>query len=121
MKFYYNGKLIRTSKSHVYTYAVINGENCVACSSTFEGAKKVVYSELSHCERGIQTCLNMKNAIEKGDAGFWDVSERKKLWIKIDKSYKYHTIESADRNIKYYKNRIEEVNLNWKVVELEAR
>ena len=121
MKFYYNNKLMRTSKNHVYTHAVIDGENCVACSSTFEGAKKVVYSELSRCERGIQSYQNMKDALEKGATGFWDVLERKKMWVKIDKSYKYHTVESANSNIKYYKDRIDYVNAHWMVVELEAR
>lgn len=35
MKFYYNGKLVRTSKTHEYKYALINIEtgHCYACGA----------------------------------------------------------------------------------------
>ena len=121
MKFYYNGKLMRTSKNHVYTHAVVANGNCLSCSSTFEGAKKVIYSEISHYERVIQTELNKKDALEKGLAGYWDVSEKKKYWMKIEKDNERYTVEWADNAIKCFQDRIEEINLTWQVVELEAR
>lgn len=46
MKFYYKGKLIRTSKTHHYTHAIIyNREDgtfaCHGCSATEQGAEKL--------------------------------------------------------------------------------
>lgn len=40
MKFYYNDKLIRTSQTHVYKFAVLHGDRCLGCSTTREGALK---------------------------------------------------------------------------------
>ena len=43
MKFYYNGNLIRTSKTHVYTHAVLKPDGKpFACSSSLDGAKKAI-------------------------------------------------------------------------------
>lgn len=45
MKFYYNGQLIRTSKTHHYTHACVEisekGIRCIGCSSTKQGAERV--------------------------------------------------------------------------------
>ena len=46
MKFYYNGQLLRTSKNHHYTHAVIartdEGIFCHGCSSSEQGAEKLM-------------------------------------------------------------------------------
>lgn len=55
MKFYYNGKLVRSSKTREYKYAVVretaDGKIVVwGCSSTREGAEKMyrdMYARLS--------------------------------------------------------------------------
>lgn len=39
MKYYYNGKLVRTSKSSTYKYAVMLGDGCKGCYSKIEGAR----------------------------------------------------------------------------------
>lgn len=39
MRFYFNGKLVRTSKTHEYNYAAFSGEKLIACSETREGAE----------------------------------------------------------------------------------
>lgn len=39
MKYYYNGKLVRTSKSGTYKYAVMLGDACKGCYSKVEGAR----------------------------------------------------------------------------------
>lgn len=120
MKFYYNGKLVRTSKNHVYTHAVINENGgCIACSSTRKGAEQVISSEISYNERRLQTQLNKKKAIEEGAAGYWDVSERKHYWEKF-RGKDYQTLEYAEEQIEWYKKQIEVVR-SWKVVELEAK
>jgi hypothetical protein len=40
MKFFYNGKQIRTSTSHVYRYAFMYGDSCVSCHETYGAAEK---------------------------------------------------------------------------------
>lgn len=41
MKFYYNGKLIRTSRTHEYNFAAISPTGkCLTCSATYEGCAK---------------------------------------------------------------------------------
>lgn len=54
MKFYYNDKLVRTSKTHEYKYAVINKQitksNPVkSCSTTYEGCVKYIEKMISDC------------------------------------------------------------------------
>lgn len=61
MKFYYKGKLIRTSKTHNYTHAVVrekeNGEiGLWGCSSTYEGAVKA----LNQANRAYPSSANFK-------------------------------------------------------------
>ena len=52
MKVYYNGKQVRTSKTHNYTHAVIdlNGK-AISCHSTKEAAEKQIRSKLSSNEQ----------------------------------------------------------------------
>lgn len=47
MKFYYKGQLMRTSKNHHYTHAVIRHNEdgtitCMGCSSSEQGAEKIM-------------------------------------------------------------------------------
>ena len=47
MKFYYNGQLMRTSKTHHYTHAIIRHNDdesitCMGCSSSKQGAEKLM-------------------------------------------------------------------------------
>lgn len=49
MKFYYNGQLMRTSKTHNYTHAVIAHHDdgtisCIACSASRELAEKALHN-----------------------------------------------------------------------------
>ena len=50
MKFYYQGQLIRTSKTHHYTHAVIkrteNGWIPYGCSSSYKGAEKMMMNSI---------------------------------------------------------------------------
>ena len=39
MKYYYNGKLVRSSKNSSYKYAVMLGGFCKSCSSSLDGAR----------------------------------------------------------------------------------
>ena len=49
MKFYYNGKMIRTSKNHIYTHAVINKETgaLIGCRKSLELAEAIKTGEIN--------------------------------------------------------------------------
>lgn len=56
MKFYYNGQLLRTSKTHDYTHAVIREDEeghyrLWGCASTYSGAAKAL-NEANRAYRG---------------------------------------------------------------------
>ena len=117
MKFYYNGKLIRTSKNHVYTYAVLTpGGKTFACSSSLEGAKKAVQREISLCETIRNNYRNAIKAIEAGQS-YYFAKESGQNWRKrlngetVADFEKY--ISQVESNIAYYKAH--------QIVELEAR
>lgn len=60
MKFYYNGKLVRTSKSHEYRYAVMHGDKCIGCSATRDGALKTAYALVS-AKKNLAVCESVLN------------------------------------------------------------
>ena len=108
MKFYYNGKLIRTSKTHEYKYAVLHGDKCLGCSATREGALKTAYA-LANAKKSLALYESVLNGTY------------------IRKSRNHYTAEQIIRNaggvegikreIEGYKAYISECVL----VELEAR
>ena len=108
MKFYYNGQLVRTSKTHQYKYALINTETgkCYACGAD----RKNPEAELRYRSANLVTY----RAVRDGQYRQKD---------------KYHcTAEQIRKNAeKYYgslENAIaeqEEYVANLKIVELEAR
>ena len=59
MKFYFNGRLVRTSKTREYNYAAFSGDNLIACSVTREGAENCVI--LSECRA---TLRRMEGVLE---------------------------------------------------------
>lgn len=121
MKFYYNGKLVRTSKTHEYTHAVIDMSDgslkgCRACK---ENAEALIKSEIAQYEKWI---AEKKKAIEaiKSGRNYYITKERGRSYkIKIDQPYQ--TIEWYENGIKGNSMGIEKIKSNWQVVELEAR
>lgn len=117
MKYYYNGKLMRTSKNHHYTHAVINpdGDRLIGCCSRLDLAVKLRQSYISECETSIENFKRAIKALEAGKNKYWckcgnrDVLE--KTYYTIDEYKKY--IENSEKKIAYRKN--------FKVVELEER
>jgi hypothetical protein len=120
MKFYYNGKLIRTSKTHIYKYAVINiaRDKCVACSATKEGAQATINSRLAEYERGIKNQTSIIKALEKGAKYCTYIDGKRTITLKLEAR---HTIEKAKEWLGYYTKDYEYVKENYKLVELEAR
>ena len=67
MKFYYNGKLMRTSKTREYHFAVLNTNGtCNSCHSTREAAEKEWRRPIAAHETAIEEDLQCIKALERG-------------------------------------------------------
>ena len=119
MKFYYNGKLVRTSKTRDYKYAIIwpDGE-CTSCHGTLESAKKEYRRYIAEAEGCIEEAKQIIQAIRKGRTYFdykvcrrW--SRMKLIGEKASEEYWEEFIASKNK-------RIEELEAR-RIVELEDR
>lgn len=121
MKFYYNGKLVRTSKNHEYTHAVIDITNnaCVGCRVGADKAEAIIRGEISATERSIANCKTAIKALENGKSGFHAKEGRGRTWY--HKFTTSDTVEKYNRSIEQLKGYIDRINATWQVVELEAR
>lgn len=120
MKFYYNGQLVRTSKNHIYTHAVINAKNnaCMGCRASKDSAEAIISTEVAQYEKRIANYESAIKALESGRSGYYAKEGR----------HTYYERFSADRTVEKYTEWIEmnrayidNVKANWQVVELEAR
>ena len=121
MKFYYNGKKIRESKTHEYKYATIatnRDDKVLTCSATRDGAQAFINRYICERESEIKTCENILRAIETGAKSFYAVYGRKTEYCKIRE---WHTVEDTRERIEECKRAIENIKTCWKIVELEAR
>lgn len=124
MKFYYNGKLIRTSQNHNYTHAVIDTERnnaLIGCRASKDTAESVISGEINRLERSLKNHEAIKKALENGKPGFYGKDGRRTYWVRFSENESYYTLESVERWMICDKKEIEYVKNNWKVVELEAR
>ncbi len=120
MKFYYEDKLIRTSKTHVYTHALIGQSGkAITCSATREGCEKELLRRLHNIERSL---MNHENALKAQAAGKkqvrWWFDGRTSYYVKlcdIDNLDKFEEYIIADKEI------IRIIMHEWKIIELEAR
>lgn len=100
MKFYYDGKLMRTSRTHYYNYGVyrITDEKCISCSGTRLGAEKALNQKLSNTRKNIKFYNDwLDGKVNKSKYDYTDEEIQRFL-------------ESSERAVKSYK-----------IVELEAR
>ena len=121
MRYYYNGQLIRTSKTHQYSFACISISEdgkyiCKGCSSTKAGAEKVKNEVLARFEKGIYSAEASIEAIKAGKKGYYN---RKHEWIPFSTMGYGITIEENESIIEYNRAKLEEVK-KWQIVELEA-
>ena len=121
MKFYYKEQLIRTSKTHTYTHAAINEVDgkiyCKGCSTSEEGARKIIAKEMSEATRNLENAESAIKAIEAGKDGYFYNEGRKKSYVKFNKEL---TVEFYKQRIEWSKKSIEAIS-KWQIVELEAR
>ena len=55
MRFYYNGQLVRTSKTHHYTHAILLDDGKAAtCSTTRKGCEDWIARLVNESRRGIE-------------------------------------------------------------------
>lgn len=120
MKFYYNGKLIRTSKNHIYTHAVINNTTgaLIGCRKSLELAEAIKTGEINRYYHAIAEQEAAIKALKAGKKGIW-LKDGRHSWYKefTDK----HTVEYFEECIESLKRSIEYFSENWEIVELEAR
>lgn len=108
MKFYYNGKLVRTSKTHEYKYALINTETekARACSKDLKG----VHAELAYLRKGLDVYLAVQNGTyRQKDRGCYTAKQIEENAIRW-----YGSLQAAIDNEKAFLAK-------YKIVELEAR
>ena len=121
MKFYYNDKLIRTSKTHHYTHAIINIANnnsCYMCSATKEGCEREKRRLINHEYSNIEYDKAAIKALEAGKSGIWSKISGRSYFHKFDESdtIEYYTnwIASHEAMIDHYRNHLI-------IVEIEER
>ena len=120
MKYYYNGNLIRTSKTHAYTHAVIDISTMkvIGCRNSLENAETLRTSEINTIIRWIENYKNKLKCFKDGKSKYgW--KEGRKTWYTSFKST--DTEESILEAIKMNEEFLETVKKNYKVVELETQ
>lgn len=120
MKFYYNGELIRTSKNHEYTHAVIDVRNngCYGCRTSAKAAQAIIDTHIRNCDEEINNCMVAVKALKAGKSGYIAQVGRNKyphIFAKDD------TVESYMEWIEDRIARKHELQDNLIVVELEQR
>lgn len=121
-KFYYNGKLIRTSENHIYTHALINGVGkVVTCSATFDGCLKEKNRRISQVRQMIANLESKKKALQMGKAGYYVKDGRHTYYERFDPTLKCDTLDGIDENLNWYNERIDFLRDNDIIVELEMR
>lgn len=116
MKFYYNDKLIRTSKTHEYKFAAMLDGKCLKCSATREGAQAEITRSLNEQQSRIDFEKKILEAIERGETR---VRAKNGPWVKLDPEW--HTPENMLERIEKHKERMAYIREHAEVVELEAR
>ena len=118
MKYYYGGKLVRTS-DHVYTHAVLDTTSgkVVACRNGADKAEAARVAELSLCRGDIKYYEEMIKAMKKGREYFIYTIGRATEKAKIAEDM---TVEKAEQRIEELKAWIEKRLSELAVVPLEA-
>lgn len=104
MKFYYNGKKVRESKTHEYKYAIVleQGDNVkvFACAGTRENALKRLQSEINYQKECAESNLR------------WGKNPENYKW-----AVEYYGTYNPEEDYKKHIDKIKQI----KIVELEAR
>lgn len=117
MKYFYEGKLVRTS-THVYTHAVLDDEGkCVACRNGLEAALKAKEAEKSFFKTIIRDSNEAIKALKAGRKGYFYKMGRSQYFCKFTAE---NTLERYQTSIANAEAQIARID-TYQVVELEAR
>lgn len=116
MKFYYEGQLVRTSKTHAYKYAAMLDGKCLKCSATKEGAQAEITRLANSFSGNVEFYEAALQALEKGRDM---VRTARSGWVKLDASW--YTPENLQRWKADAAEHLAYLRANAKVVALEAR
>lgn len=123
MKFYYNGVLVRTSKGHNYTHAVIGNLKADGkyelwgCRSNREAAQQIIDSRISMIQNNIKNTQKIIEAIQNGESGWTEIWKGRRFFHKFTAD---DTVEKYQKYIAIEQERIQQAK-SLRVVELEAR
>lgn len=115
MKFYYNGELVRTSKNHNYTHAILTPNGIASCSSRKETAESEIRALKSEAISRVEHCEYILKEFDAGKDFYF--SKSKRVSIKNEMPKDRATIEQW---LKWAKETLEYRN-QFRVVELECR
>ena len=120
MKFYYEGKLVRTSKTHEYHYGVWNKkyQKMKSCNSTKELAEKELRTYINEPLNYIEETKEAIKAFQSGKKGYWTKVGHRTFYVRFVNG---DTIEDMEQTIKHNQELYEYRKNNYCVVELEAR
>lgn len=125
MKFYYNGKLMRTSKTHEYKFAIVwpNGK-CASCHGTREAAEKEYRKRIAESETCIDRYKQAIKAIQNGKKSF--IFKERSGSYKVElygEDFAHNDRSKAETWEKYMESANECIARlkTRKIVELEAR
>lgn len=112
MKYYYNGQLIRTSKTRTYTHAVLYNGKCRACSGSYELARKALAQCQSYTTEAIRDSKDAIAAIERGSSHYRPRRRGGSFLVRVTTTKEGYLARIAD---------LEKYLEGWEIVELEAR
>lgn len=121
MKFYYEGKLVRTSKTHHYTHALVNVETGKAITCSAKGPEACESYKQSYLRNVMQSITDEKTIIEavkEGRNGVFLGS--KATYYKLRELFTTD-IDKLTEFIEENRKRFDRVSENWKVVPLTER
>jgi hypothetical protein len=117
MKFYYNGKLVRTSKNHEYTHACMANDICKGCRTNAKAAQQIKDGKIAELTRTCNAYATAIKALNEGKSYYINREDRRAYRVSLEG----RTVEFYEEHIAWVKRDIEWIKHNWKVVELEAR
>ncbi len=118
-RYYYNGNLVRTSERE-YTHAVINNQTgrLVACSGSERLAQNVKSSAESECRRGIRNAEAAYKALVAGKSYYREEYGRRTYPVKFHPDDTPEGMQTWKAEVQA---RLEHIQRDWAIVELEKR
>lgn len=117
MKYYYNGNLVRTSKTHHYTHAVVTGYDTVfSCNSSEALAVKALRSWANGYKNEAENGKKAIKALDEGKSHYMRREGNRDWYTKMT-----YTREQYERQIEQAQSAYDWIVSTWKVVKLEER